>query len=107
MLTGTLVVEANKYVQASAPWELAKARKAGDAHAGLRLATVLYNLIDVLRLLGYCLQPVMPTKAAELARQLGLDPAVKLDWATGTAAGVYPAGTLVNPAQVLFPKYEA
>ena len=107
VLMGTLVVEANKYVQASAPWELAKARKAGNARAGERLATVLYNLMDVLRLLGYCLQPVMPTKADELTRQLGLDPAVKLEWARGTALGTYPVGTPVNPGQVLFPKYEA
>jgi len=106
ILVGNLVVEANKYVQLTAPWELAKARKAGDARAGERLATVLYNLMDVLRLLGYCLEPVMPRKAPELLTQLGLDPAARPAWAPGTAVGVYPAGTVVKPGAVLFPRYE-
>jgi methionyl-tRNA synthetase len=106
-LTGNLVVEANKYVQLTAPWELAKARKAGDARAGERLATVLYNLVDVLRVLGYCLEPVMPRKAPELLSQLGLDPGMKPTWSQGAAVGLYPAGTPVKPGPVLFPRYEA
>lgn len=106
ILIGSLVVEANKYVQETAPWELAKARKAGNTKAAERLATVLYNLVDVLRLLGYVLLPVMPDKAAELLRQLGLAPSALGDWATFAAVGQYTAGTRVNPGQVLFPKYE-
>jgi methionyl-tRNA synthetase len=106
-LTGNLVVEANRYVQLAAPWELAKARKAGDAHAGERLATVLYNLVDVLRLLGCCLEPVMPRKAPELLSQLGLDPVVKPTWSRCTTVGSYPPGTTVRPGDVLFPRYEA
>jgi methionyl-tRNA synthetase len=106
-LTGNLVEEANKYVQLTAPWELAKARKAGDARAGERLATVLYNLVDVLRVLGYCLEPVMPRKAPELLSQLGLDPAAKPTWSQCAAVGSYPAGTTVKPGPVLFPRYEA
>jgi methionyl-tRNA synthetase len=105
-LTGTLVEEANKYVQLTAPWELAKARKAGDIRAGERLATVLYNLVDALRLLGYCLEPVMPRKAPELLAQLGLEPAARPTWSQGTRIGLYPAGTTVKPGVVLFPRYE-
>jgi len=103
---GGLVVEANKYVQDSSPWELAKARKAGDERAGPRLATVLYNLVDVLRLLGYCIHPVVPAKAEELLRQLGLVFDPHASWKDVTAVAVYPAGTLVQPGQVLFPRYE-
>jgi methionyl-tRNA synthetase len=105
-LIGGLVEEANRYVQLTAPWELAKKRKSGDEGAGARLATVLYNLMDVLRILGYTVQPVMPRKAAELLQQLGLDPESTPGWADGTALGRYPAGTHVQPGQVLFPKYE-
>jgi methionyl-tRNA synthetase len=104
---GGLVVEANKYVQETAPWELAKARKAGDECAGQRLATVLYNLVDILRLLGCCIYPVIPAKAVELLKQLGLDFDPHSSWGNVTAVGVYPAGTVVHPGQVLFPKYEA
>lgn len=101
-----LVEQANRYVQETSPWELAKARKAGSAQAGERLATVLYNLVDVLRLLGYCLVPVIPSKAEELLKQLGLDFDPGADWQNLTAVGVYPAGTNVSPGQVLFPRYE-
>lgn len=107
ILAGNLVEEANKYVQLTAPWELAKARKAGDARAAERLATVLYNLVDVLRLLGNSLQPVMPRKAPELLAQLGMDPATKPTWSECTTVGSYPPGTTVKPGPVLFPKYEA
>jgi methionyl-tRNA synthetase len=106
-LAGNLVVEANKYVQLTAPWELAKVRKGGDSRAGERLATVLYNLADVLRLLGYCLGPVMPRKAPELLSQLGLDAEAKPTWPQATTMGSFPVGTTVSPGQVLFPRYEA
>ena len=107
ILLGNLVVEANKYVQVSAPWELAKAHKKGDEDAGRRLGTVLYNLIDVLRLLGYAFAPVMPRKASELLMQIGLSTNTDGGWVEQIRAGAYPVGTVVRPGPVLFPKYEA
>jgi methionyl-tRNA synthetase len=101
-----LVEQANKYVQETSPWELAKARKAGSAEAGERLATVLYNLADVLRLLGYCVAPVMPRKAEELLQQLGLTFDPSAGWEALTSVGQYPAGTRVVPGEVLFARYE-
>jgi len=106
ILIWRLVEEANKYVQKTAPWELAKARKAGSAQAGERLATVLYSLVDVLRLLGCCLVPVMPRKSLELLTQLGLDFVPETGWEALTSVGVYPPGTRVSPGEVLFPKHE-
>ena len=105
-LIWNLVEDANKYVQATTPWELAKARKAGSAQAGERLATVLYSLVDVLRLLGCYLAPVMPRKSKELLAQLGLDFAPQAGWAKLTSVGLYPAGTRIQPGGVLFPRYE-
>jgi methionyl-tRNA synthetase len=101
-----LVEQANRYVQETSPWELAKARKAGSAQAGERLATVLYNLVDVLRLLGYCLVPVMPSKAIELLKRLGLSFDPGADWEVLTSVGAYPPGTHLSPGEVLFPRYE-
>jgi methionyl-tRNA synthetase len=101
-----LVEEANRYVQASAPWELAKARKGGSETAGVRLGTVLYNLVDTLRLLGHAVWPVMPEKAEELLKQLGLTLDSKAGWAQLTAPGVYPAGAKLQPGAVLFPRLE-
>ena len=101
-----LVEESNKYVQETSPWVLAKARKEGSAEAGERLATVLYNLVDVLKLLGYCVGPVMPRKAQELLTQLGLDPVADVKWEEGTSVGRYPAGTQLRTGEVLFQKHE-
>jgi len=101
-----LVEAANKYVQDTAPWELAKERKAGLVQAHNRLGTVLYNLVDVLRLLGGAVAPVMPRKAEELWRQLGLGAAPHLSWQALTQRGVYPPGTQVQPGEVLFRRYE-
>jgi methionyl-tRNA synthetase len=104
---GSLVVEANKYVQVTAPWELAKARKNGDEGAARRLATVLYNLMDVLRLLGYAFSPVIPRKGPELLAQLGIEPSGPGSWNDQMRLGSYLPGTVVQPGGVLFPKYEA
>ncbi|MBC7262322.1 MAG: methionine--tRNA ligase [Chloroflexi bacterium] len=106
ILIWKVVEAANRYVQDTAPWELAKARKAGSAQAEERLATVLYNLVDVLRLLGYIVEPVMPRKARELLKQLGLEFDPSIGWQALTAVGTYPAGTPLSPGEVLFPRYE-
>ncbi|MGQ9493440.1 MAG: methionine--tRNA ligase [Anaerolineae bacterium] len=106
ILTWRVVEAANRYVQETAPWELAKAQKAGSAQAEERLATVLYNLVDVLRLLGYIVEPVMPRKARELVKQLGLEFDPSAGWQTFTTVGTYPAGTLLAPGEVLFPRFE-
>jgi methionyl-tRNA synthetase len=102
----SVVEQANKYVQETAPWELAKARKGGSSEAGERLATVLYNLVDVLRLLGNCVSPVMPSKAAGLLSQLGLELDPEAGWDSLTDTGTYPAETRVSPGEVLFPRIE-
>jgi len=104
--TWAVVEQANKYVQENAPWELAKARRAGSEEAGKRLATVLYNLVDVLRLLANCVSAVMPNKAARLLSQLGLDLDADVGWASLTSTGTYPVGTRVCPGEVLFPRYD-
>ena len=70
-----LVDAANKYVEDSAPWNLAKGRKAGG-EAGLvaseRLETVLYHLVEALRLIAYFCRPFIPGTAAAIEAQLGL-----------------------------------
>jgi methionyl-tRNA synthetase len=102
----SVVEKANGYVQATAPWELAKARQVGTSAAGDRLATVLYNLIDVLRLLGWYTLPFTPTKSLALLQQLGLDSTQVPAWNELTRVGAYPAGTRVQPGPVLYPRYE-
>ncbi|HKV59594.1 MAG TPA: class I tRNA ligase family protein, partial [Ktedonobacteraceae bacterium] len=107
-----LIGSANKYVSDVEPWTLAKLRKneGEDSHAGKRLSTVLYNLVEVLRLVAYYCAPFLPSTAEGIAQQLGISlstggsaqdasqPTRELSW------GSYPAGTKVQPGNVLFPK---
>ncbi|MGH2487667.1 MAG: class I tRNA ligase family protein, partial [Ktedonobacterales bacterium] len=104
-----LVDAANRYVEQTEPWLLAKRRRdagATGAKAQGLLATTLYTLVEALRLIGYLCQPFLPETAEGIARQLGLDPAAGGAWPEATRWGAYPAGTRVRPGGVLFPKRE-
>jgi methionyl-tRNA synthetase len=107
-----LVGAANKYVGDVEPWTLAKRSKnEGDGSpAGVRLNTVLYNLVEVLRLIAYHCAPFLPATAEGIAQQLGIS--ISTGGASQDAIpevneagwGRYPAGTNVLPGGVLFPK---
>jgi len=104
-----LIGAANKYVVEVEPWTLAKARKTGGeagARAETRLATVLYNLVETLRLLAYYISPFIPDTAYGMAQQLGIELDTRGNWSDMTRFGGYPAGGQVQPGPVLFPKKE-
>jgi methionyl-tRNA synthetase len=94
---------ANKYVDDAEPWALAKRRTSGDAAADARLATVLYNLVEALRLVAQHLAPFIPRTAEGIARQIGVALEGGNDWPDW---GRYPAGAIVQPGGLLFPKVE-
>lgn len=94
-----LVARANKYVEETAPWNLARN---GQKE---RLDTVMYNLAESLRLLGLVLAPFMPELPGRIFIQLGLEsPAGGWRWEEAKAWGRFPAGTRVRPGQPLFPR---
>lgn len=105
----SLVDAANRHVEQTEPWELAKIRSmggaAGDEATG-RLATALYQLVEALRLIAYLLRPFVPGTAAGLFSQLGLEPGICASWEEATHWGGFPAGTRVQPGAVLFPKLQ-
>ena len=109
-----LVDAANKYVEVSEPWTLAKRRNKGadegeKSSADARLATVLYNLIESIRLLGAVIAPFLPTAAQAIAETLAVAPASAGDgrtWRERLAWQQYPAGTQLHPGAVLFVKRE-
>ncbi|MGV3526479.1 MAG: methionine--tRNA ligase [Candidatus Sericytochromatia bacterium] len=89
-----LVRRANKYMEQTAPWKLAKSDLAA---AG----TVLWHVLEIFRLAATLLSPVIPGKTEALLRQLGLGPeALQLAW------GVLPPGTQTQTPEVLFPRQE-
>jgi methionyl-tRNA synthetase len=108
-----LLDEANRYVESSAPWTLAKRarQEQGEdgAAAGRALDDVLYNLIELARLAGACLHPYLPATAARLARQVGLGEAGFGDagWPDELTWGRLPPGTALPAPQPLFPKVES
>ncbi len=107
-----LVGAANKYVADVEPWTLAKLRKSeGEgSHGGERLSTVLYNLVEALRLIAYHCAPFLPDTADGIAQQLGIslstgENAQDVSLASeGWQWGGYPAGTRLQPGGILFPK---
>lgn len=104
-----LIGAANKYVVEVEPWTLAKTRKTGGAagnQAEVRLATVLYNLVETLRLAAHYIAPFIPTTAQGVIQQLGIELDKRSAWVDVTRFGGYPAGAQVQPGAVLFPKKE-
>lgn len=87
--------ETNRYFSQQEPWVLRKT----DPD---RMATVLYVTLEVLRIVGILVQPVMPTAAARILELLG-DPAHEF---TDIATRIVPGSDLPAPSPV-FPKYEA
>ena len=92
----------NKYIDQTEPWILGR-----DNSGKERLATILYNLAESIRLSTILIYPFMPVKAREIWKQLGLKDdlaALKLDkeahW------GNLQAGILVKPGKIIFPRIE-
>lgn len=106
----TLVKRANRYVEETKPWELAK-----RPEAAARLDTVLVTLLECARLAGFWTWPAIPRKAEELWRGLGLaespgqaaadDADARMRWFAGRPAPPQ-AGRTLPPVQILFPKIE-
>lgn len=98
-----LVNRANKYIDEQAPWALAR-----DASQGDKLATVLYNLAESLRVIAVLLTPVLIHTPERIWEQLGLDAqGVRTEpWEQATAWGALPAGGAIKRGAPLFPRIE-
>jgi methionyl-tRNA synthetase len=98
-----LISQANKYIVSNEPWALVK-----DAEQQDRLHSVLYNLVETLRLLTLFLQPVMPATCAKMAKGLGLaaDSPLVMDLAGQSGWGMLKAGTHLQPIEALFPRVD-
>jgi methionyl-tRNA synthetase len=101
-----LVARANRYVEETKPWVLAK-----DPASGERLDTVLATLLEVGRLASRWAWPAIPTKAEEAWASLALpgaprDAAPELDaWFAGRSAPLN-AGATLPPVTILFPRVD-
>jgi len=96
------VGRANKYIDESAPWELA-----ADPAKRKRLDTVLYNLAETQRIVALLLRPFMPTAPERMWAQLGLTGDIRqVPWQDAGRFGLFPAGTTVRRGEPLFMRIE-
>ncbi|GAC1321593.1 MAG: methionine--tRNA ligase [Thermoleophilaceae bacterium] len=93
----SLVRRLNQYVQERAPWTLAK-----DPDAAQELDTILYTLVEGLRVASVLAQPFLPDSAMRLLAALGSDD-LSLE---NASLGALPGGGLVRELAPLFPRVE-
>jgi len=96
------VKSANKYIQDSAPWNLAKNENQKE-----ELQRVIFTLIEVLRVTAIRLSPFMPFTAQTIWQQLGFGDKVETHSVSETESlGVYQKGQKVQVGIPLFPRIE-
>ena len=94
-----VISRANKYIDENAPWVLAK-----DESKKARLARVMYNLLETVRICGGLLQPFMPATSEEIMKRIG---ATQYDWDSLTKYGTLPMEAQVTAGPALFPRIDA
>ena len=94
-----VISRANKYIDETTPWVLAK-----DEAQKPRLARVMYNLLETVRICGGLLQPFMPDTAAEIMKRIGAE---ACDWDSLCTYGVLSREAQVVSGAPLFPRIDA
>lgn len=94
----TLIGRANKYIDETTPWILAK-----DEEKKGRLGTVLYNLIESLRISSVLLSSFLPNTSEKINKQINTS---KTDWASLSSFDGTIAGTKLVKGENLFPRID-
>ncbi len=92
---------ANKYIVENEPWTLAK-----DPAKSGRLETVIYNLMESLRLTAYFVYPFMPDTARKILDQIGLADVKEFSFDAIRSWGGIKPGATVTRGEALFPRVE-
>ena len=94
----TMLRRANKYIDETTPWTLAKSEETKG-----RLATVIYNLLETIRTAAVLLAPFIPSTAESIFAQIGTD---KIDYDSIDTFGTLESGKNVGEAAVLFARLD-
>ncbi len=90
----------NRYVDETAAWDLAK-----DPALSGRLDTVLYNMVEAVRLTAFLVVPFMPATGEGIWQRLGFTDSIHSHHLPGAAAwGLFPPGQKVSKGAPLFPR---
>ena len=95
-----VIDNANKYIDATAPWVLAKSEDSKP-----RLARVLYNLAETLRICTVLLQPFMPTTCEKIFAQLNVEADGKT-WDSAAVFGTLPVNATLHKGENIFPRID-
>ncbi|HBQ64270.1 MAG TPA: methionine--tRNA ligase, partial [Clostridiales bacterium] len=95
-----LVSRANKYIDETTPWTLAK----DPASRGM-LARVMYCLAESIRIVSILIGPFMPETPEKIRQQLGIGPEFA-GWEQAHQFGLYPSGARVGRGEPLFPRID-
>ncbi|MBR2724019.1 MAG: methionine--tRNA ligase, partial [Ruminococcus sp.] len=94
-----IVARANKYIDETTPWVLGK-----DETKKARLATVLYNLLEAIRIATTLLSAFMPTTMPKVFEQIGATECATYE--NSDKWNVLPADVKVTRGEVLFPRID-
>ena len=95
-----VVSRANKYIDETAPWVLGK-----DESKKARLATVLYNLLETIRIISTLLSNFMPTTMPKVWEQIGAAES-DITYENAGKFGVLPADVTVHRGEIIFPRID-
>ncbi|MEG1913520.1 MAG: methionine--tRNA ligase [Acidaminococcaceae bacterium] len=96
----TLIGRANKYIDETAPWILAK-----DPAQAEQLAAVMYNLAETLRIVAILIAPFVPHTSPKIYTQLGLQVPAQFLMADAVWGGL-AEGTVVHKGEPIYPRIE-
>ena len=95
-----LVSRANKYIDETAPWVLGK-----DETKKARLASVLYNLLETIRIISTLLASFMPTTMPKVWQQIGAKES-DVTYENSKKFGVLPQDVTVERGEIIFPRID-
>ena len=95
-----VVSRANKYIDETTPWVLAK-----DETNKPRLACVLYNLLETIRIVSTLLSAFMPTTMPIVWEQIGANPE-DVTYENTAKFGVLPKTVTVHKGEIIFPRID-
>lgn len=95
----TLLRRANKYIDETTPWSLGK-----DESKKARLGTVLYHLLECIRVAAVLLNPFLPSTSTKILQQLNTD---QNSLESAQTFGALKAGDCVGTPEILFERIDA